>query len=580
MQICPIPNKFSALMNQGVATPDSPLFAGGTFRSNDYNLSLDTVDALQYASMYFKDAGVHKWAIYKMNLATHELVFTPNDGNWAIHFCDAAGFTSKKFSFYTDTGNLDVYGGISGTNLNLTDNTGLLKSDGTVILADDGTLNLFLGAEAFNNDSGATNLGVGYRAGYNNDTTGGGTNGQENVYIGCYSGAGATPAIKNTGKNNVGVGAFSLYFNTTGYSNAGIGVDALYSNTTGYWNTGIGAIVLECNTTGYSNTAIGASVLATNISGHGNTGIGAFSLRFTVSSYGNTAIGFNAGNLYVANGGVFIGNRAGQYQTTVDNVFIIDNQDRTNAATEITNSLVYGVFDADPANQTLRINAAITGTKFISNIAIGTSPYACISTTLNTNLNADLWDGYQFSGYLNQAVKTTSTVDFGSIFMTGTNTTTKLCIQNASAVTIFDVDTINGRVGIGAMATDVKLKVTGYSHSSDPANIYLVHSSGNSPTINLWVGAFHVDTYWNYGDNAVYIQSVGNATTSIVLRNYNGGVTGSLTMDYLGNTTATGKIKGAGYISSDGSEGVASGSFTDLDGYIITVKNGLITAIT
>lgn len=36
--------------------------------------------------------------------------------------------------------------------------------------------------------------------------------------------------------------------------------------------------------------------------------------------------------------------------------------------------------------------STITGTRFISNIAVGTSPYSCTSTTLNTNLNADMVD--------------------------------------------------------------------------------------------------------------------------------------------------------------------------------------------
>jgi len=40
--------------------------------------------------------------------------------------------------------------------------------------------------------------------------------------------------------------------------------------------------------------------------------------------------------------------------------------------------------------------------------AVGTAPLTITSTTVCTNLNADLWDGYQFADYLNQAVKTTS----------------------------------------------------------------------------------------------------------------------------------------------------------------------------
>ena len=56
--------------------------------------------------------------------------------------------------------------------------------------------------------------------------------------------------------------------------------------------------------------------------------------------------------------------------------------------------------------------STFTSTNFISSVAIGTQPYACTSTTVNTNLNADLWDGYQFASYLDQALLTSSTPQF------------------------------------------------------------------------------------------------------------------------------------------------------------------------
>lgn len=40
-----------------------------------------------------------------------------------------------------------------------------------------------------------------------------------------------------------------------------------------------------------------------------------------------------------------------------------------------------------------------TAQRFISNVATGTQPYACSSTTCNTNLNADLLDGYHESSF-------------------------------------------------------------------------------------------------------------------------------------------------------------------------------------
>lgn len=66
----------------------------------------------------------------------------------------------------------------------------------------------------------------------------------------------------------------------------------------------------------------------------------------------------------------------------------------------------------------VKMSGTATGSRFISSVATGTSPYTCTSTTVNTNLNADLWDGYQFADYLDQAVKTTSNPTFGNITAT------------------------------------------------------------------------------------------------------------------------------------------------------------------
>jgi hypothetical protein len=61
---------------------------------------------------------------------------------------------------------------------------------------------------------------------------------------------------------------------------------------------------------------------------------------------------------------------------------------------------------------------SITASKYISNIAVGTQPYACTSTTKNTNLNADLWDGYEFADWMDQAVKAASAPSFAHIHLT------------------------------------------------------------------------------------------------------------------------------------------------------------------
>jgi hypothetical protein len=54
--------------------------------------------------------------------------------------------------------------------------------------------------------------------------------------------------------------------------------------------------------------------------------------------------------------------------------------------------------------------------QFNSDIATAAgAPIVCDSTALCSNLNADLWDGYQFADYLNQGVKTTSSPSFARV---------------------------------------------------------------------------------------------------------------------------------------------------------------------
>ena len=72
--------------------------------------------------------------------------------------------------------------------------------------------------------------------------------------------------------------------------------------------------------------------------------------------------------------------------------------------------------DWTDTDEALTTTGIVTGLNFISTVATGTAPYACDSTTVNPNLNADLWDGNQFADYLDQAVKTTSS----PTFVTGT----------------------------------------------------------------------------------------------------------------------------------------------------------------
>ena len=73
---------------------------------------------------------------------------------------------------------------------------------------------------------------------------------------------------------------------------------------------------------------------------------------------------------------------------------------------------------ATATNQSGGTVAATTGSfsgQITSTLATGTAPLAVASTTVVTNLNADLWDGNHFSSYLNQAVLSSSSPTFAAI---------------------------------------------------------------------------------------------------------------------------------------------------------------------
>jgi len=61
----------------------------------------------------------------------------------------------------------------------------------------------------------------------------------------------------------------------------------------------------------------------------------------------------------------------------------------------------------------------IRALKFYSDQATGVAPFTVASTTRVANLNADLWDGYQFADYINQAIKTSSKPQFAGVNLGG-----------------------------------------------------------------------------------------------------------------------------------------------------------------
>jgi len=302
--------------------------------------------------------------------------------------------TTTQFAItHTDTTAYTEFTVNSSGNLNIRNNNGrIFEEDGST------GYNLFIGEDAFLNDSGVNNVGIGYQAGQFNNTEGSVLYGRYNVYIGHWAGRGSGTGDLGQGYFNVAIGQNTLTFNTTGYNNTAIGRDSMKDNTIGKENVGVGAGTLRANSTGTRNVAIGFGAMNNATGPSEVTAIGANAgARITTSQYSvmigesaqaynetgryntvigweasgtgagavnshanNTVIGARAGyNVTTGGDNIFLGYQSGYNQTTNSNLLIIDNQDRGSATLEATNSLIYGSFNATPASQTLGFNANV-----------------------------------------------------------------------------------------------------------------------------------------------------------------------------------------------------------------------------
>ncbi len=145
--------------------------------------------------------------------------------------------------------------------------------------------------------------------------------------------------------------------------NTRYGVGALRAAASGTANTAIGVNVLDAVTSGTENTAIGHQAGTTLTTGSANTLVGTYAGNDILGGGSNTAVGRAA--LYGVTSGsanIGIGLRAGRFTTTQSNELFINSLDRTNRAGDIAGSIIYGVQNATPANQTLTLNALVTPT--------------------------------------------------------------------------------------------------------------------------------------------------------------------------------------------------------------------------
>ena len=258
------------------------------------------------------------------------LRFTTDEGGWSEKMrITSNGMVGIGTSSPTTA--LDVNGVITATGGNFTND--LLVNELTIGKGNGSvSSNTAIGASALpQNTTGNSNTAIGYAA-LNANTT---------------------------GSSNTATGSLALQQNTTGDANTATGNAALRSNTEGYANSAYGHLSLTANTTGIHNTAIGYLALYSNSIGRINTAHGSAALYSNTTGSYNTAYGYQAGyNNANGNRNVFLGTSAGYYETGSNKLFI-DNQSRADESDGRTKALIYGVFDADPANQVLTINGNV-----------------------------------------------------------------------------------------------------------------------------------------------------------------------------------------------------------------------------
>ena len=116
----------------------------------------------------------------------------------------------------------------------------------------------------------------------------------------------------------------------------------------------------------------------------------------------------------------------------------------------------------------------VSGSTLTSTVATGTAPLTVASTTVVTNLNADLWDGNHFATYINQAVLTSSNVQHNSIGVGTAGSGTAGEIRATNAITsYYSDDRLKTRTGNIQNALEKVLSLDGFHYHANETAVAL-----------------------------------------------------------------------------------------------------------
>jgi hypothetical protein len=166
------------------------------------------------------------------------------------------------------------------------------------------------------------------------------TTGGRSVFVGPYAGYRFT-----TTSDNTALGYYTFINATSGSSGTAVGTYAGYSNTNSTGNTYLGSYCGFSQTSGTYNTFLGSNVMA-------NQSVAARAINYS------TMIGYTAGYGASGDNQIFIGYKAGAYETAASKL-MVDAFDRSTEAAGRTGAILYGVMSSTAANQTLTVNASL-----------------------------------------------------------------------------------------------------------------------------------------------------------------------------------------------------------------------------
>ena len=337
-----------------------------------------------------------------------------------------------------------------------------------------------------------------------------------NVMVGATAGAKVT-----SGSRNIIIGNAAGREITTGNSNVLFGQSA-GRDVTGSNNLMFGDFVGAGATTGAKNVLVGSSA------------------GFVIAGGDeNTMLGHLSGASNAGSNNVFLGAFSGRDETG-SNILLINNQDRGSEAAERSEALIYGVFNATPANQTLALGGG-------GKVSVGT-------------IDAQAMFHVQGIGnsFTEGVLYTTSDFAIGSAgsainFRFGADTGNTYAVLQAldvggNSTAIFAINPLGGNVVIGGVTAWEVLTVVGDVVASDTSPRYTQRDSDDDVAFSS-----HLDTadttwgiwqFWKGTDDGTNGFVVGASPDNVPLQYYESDRTYHITTDLVFDVSGSGLFYG------------------------------------